>query len=186
MALKLPELMHENQDWKIYCAHILDSAAMEGVVSHLSGAASKPVNFHKLKAWNVSNAVAKYIIPEVIIDSLLARLVHHKLPHTLFSHLAAIFGDHKPIAIKLPVERSHQDKPLCKDLHPKLDSAYSVHTTEIVEGIDVEGAGAAAEIPDTLPYTPNGLSCTDRNQEKEHSRRECNVHNPDCDEDLTG
>ena len=72
MVLELPELTHENQDWKIYCVHILDSAAAEGVVSHLSGATLKPVNSHELKAWNVSNAVAKYIILEVITDSLLA------------------------------------------------------------------------------------------------------------------
>ena len=72
MVLELPELVRENQDWKIYRAHILDSTATEGVVSHLSGSAPKPVNSRKLKAWNVSNAVAKYIILEVITDSLLA------------------------------------------------------------------------------------------------------------------
>jgi len=72
MVLELPGLVHENQNWKIYRTHILDSAAMEGVVSHLSGAAPKPVNSHELKAWNSSNAVAKYIILEVITDSLLA------------------------------------------------------------------------------------------------------------------
>ena len=114
MVLKLPELVRENQDWKIYHAHILNSAATEGVVSHLSGAAPKPVDSHKLEAWNVSNAVAKYIILKVITDSLLAQLMHHKLPHTLFSHLTAIFGDHNPIAIEPPVEWSHQDKPLCE------------------------------------------------------------------------
>ena len=72
MVLELPKLARENQDWKIYCTHILDSAAVEGVVSHLSGATPKPVDSHKLKAWNVSNAVAKFIILEVITDSLLA------------------------------------------------------------------------------------------------------------------
>ena len=72
MVLELPELARENQDWKIYRAHILDSTAMEGVVSHLSGATPKPVDSHKLKAWNMSNAVAKYIILEVITDPLLA------------------------------------------------------------------------------------------------------------------
>ena len=133
MVLKLPELVHENQDWKIYCAHILNSTAVEGVVSHLSGAAPKPVDSCKLEAWNTSNAVAKYIILEVITDSLLERLVHHELAHTLFSHLTAIFGDHNPIAIEPPAERSHQVEPHCKDSHPKLDGAYSACTTEIVE-----------------------------------------------------
>ena len=185
MVLELPELARENQDWKIYRAHILDSTAAEGVVSHLSGAAPKPVDSCKLEAWNVSNAVAKYIILEVITDSLLERLVHHKLAHTLFSHLAAIFGDHEPIAIELPVEQSHQVKPLCEDLHPKSDSAYSVCTAEIVEGIDVKGAGAAAETPENPPYAPNGLSSADRSQETEHSRREHNAHDPDCNADLT-
>ena len=33
MVLEIPELVRENQNWKIYRAHILDSAAMEGVVS---------------------------------------------------------------------------------------------------------------------------------------------------------
>ena len=115
----------------------------------------------------MSNAVAKYIILEVITDSLLERFVHHELTHTLFSHLAAIFGDHKPIAIEPPVEWSHQDEPLCKDSHPKSDSAYSACTAEIVEGIDVKGAGTAAEIPDTPPYAPDGLSSADRSQETE-------------------
>ena len=170
MVLEIPELARENQDWKIYRAHILDSTAMEGVVSHLSGAAPKPVDSHELEAWNVSNAVAKYIILEVITDSLLMRLVHHKLAHTLFSHLTAIFGDHDPIAIELPVEWSHQDEPLCEDSHPKLDGAYSACTTEI---------------PDTPPYAPDGLSSKDRNQETEHCGRECNVHNPDHDTDLS-
>ncbi|KIM58932.1 hypothetical protein SCLCIDRAFT_27638 [Scleroderma citrinum Foug A] len=170
MVLELPELARENQDWKIYHAHILDSAAAEGVVSHLSGATPKPVDSCKLEAWNVSNAVAKYIILEVITDSLLKRLVHHKLAHTLFSHLAAIFGNHNPIAIEPPVEQSHQVEPLHEDSHPKLDGAYSVRT---------------AEIPENPPYTPDGLSSTDRNQEKEHSRREHNAHNPYHDTDLT-
>ena len=71
MVLKLPVLAHENQDWKIYHAHILNSAATEGVVSHLTGAAPKPVDSRELEAWNMSNAVAKYIILEVITDSLL-------------------------------------------------------------------------------------------------------------------
>ena len=75
MVLKLPELVHENQDWKIYCTHILDSAAVEGVVSHLSGATPKPVDSHELEAWNVSNAMVKYIILEVITDSLLTLCV---------------------------------------------------------------------------------------------------------------
>ena len=111
---------------------------MEGVVSHLSGATLKPVDSHELEAWNSSNAVAKYIILEVITDSLLKQLVHHELTHTLFSHLAAIFGNHEPIAIEPPVEQNHQDEPLHEDSHPKLDSAYSARTAEIVEGIDVE------------------------------------------------
>ena len=170
MVLELPELTRENQDWKIYPTHIFDSTAAEGVVSHLSGAAPKPVDSRELEAWNVSNAVAKYIILEVITDSLLERLVHHELAHTLFSHLAAIFGDHNPIAIEPPVEQSHQVKPLHEDSHPKLDGAYSART---------------AEIPENPPYAPDGLSSADRSQETEHSRRECNTHDPDHNEDLT-
>jgi len=86
---------------------------MEDVVSRLSGAAPKPVRDScKLEAWNVSNALAKYIILEVITDSLLMRLMHNELAHTLFSHLAAIFGNHEPIAIETPAERSDQDEPL--------------------------------------------------------------------------
>ena len=185
MVLELPELARENQDWKIYHAHILDSAATEGVVSHLSGAAPKPVDSCELEAWNASNAVAKYIILEVITDSLLERLVHHKLAHTLFSHLAAIFGDHEPIAIEPPTERSHQVEPLHEDSHPKSDGAYSARTAEIIEGIHVEGAGAATEIPDTPPYAPDGLSSTDRNQEKEQCGWEHNAHDTNHNEDLT-
>ena len=71
MVLELPVLVRENQDWKIYRAHILDSAAAEGVVSHLTGAAPKPLNSRELEAWNWSNSVAKYIMLEVISDSLL-------------------------------------------------------------------------------------------------------------------
>ncbi|KIM66801.1 hypothetical protein SCLCIDRAFT_1210857 [Scleroderma citrinum Foug A] len=185
MVLELPELTRENQDWKIYRAHILDSAAAEGVVSHLSGAAPKPVDSRELEAWNTSNAVAKYIILEVITDSLLEQLVHHELAHTLFSHLAAIFGDHKPIAIEPPAEWSHQDKPLCKDSHPKSDGAYSARTAEIIDGNDVEGAGAAAETPENLPYAPDRLSSADRNQEKEQCGRERNAHDTNRDKDLT-
>jgi len=156
MVLELPELARENQNWKIYRAHILDSAAAEGVVSHLSGAAPKPVDSRELEAWNSSNAVAKYIILEVITDSLLARLMHHELAHTLFSHLAAIFGDFEPIAIELPAERSDQDEPLREDSHLKSDGADSARTANTVEGKDVEGAGAATRI----------------------------AHDTDCDEDL--
>ena len=179
MVLELPELARENQNWQIYRAHILDSAAAEGVVSHLTGAAPKPVDSRELEAWNWSNSVAKYIIQDVISDSLLARLMHHELAHTLFSHLAAIFGDLKPIALETPAEQSDQDEPLRKDSHPKLDGTYSARTAEIVKGIHVEGAGTATEIPDTPPYAPDGLSCTDRNQEKEHSGRERNAHDTD-------
>ena len=186
MVLELPVLVRENQDWKIYRAHILDSTATEGVVSHLTGAAPKPFDSCELEAWNWSNSVAKYIILEVISDSFLERLVHHELAHTLFSHLAAIFGNHNPIAIELPAERSHQVEPLHEDLHPKSDGAYSACTAEIVEGRDVEGAGTATEIPENSPYAPNGLSSTDRSQETEQSGWECNAHNPDCDADLTG
>ena len=90
--------------------------------------------------------MAKYIILEVITDSLLARLMHHELAHTLYSHLAAIFGDHEPIAIELPAEQINQDKPLREDSHSKLDGADSAHTTDTVEGKHVEGAGAATRI----------------------------------------
>ena len=185
MVLELPELTQENQSWQIYRAHILDSAAAEGVVSHLTGAAPKPVDSRELEAWNTSNAVAKYIILEVITDSLLERLMHHELAHTLFSHLAAIFGDHNPIAIEPPAERSHQVEPLCEDSHPKSDGAYSARTAEIVEGIDVEGAGAAAEIPENPSYAPDGLSSADRSQETEQSGWERNAHDPYRDTDLS-
>ena len=111
--------------------------------------------------------------------------MHHELPHTLFSHLTAIFGDHNPIAIKPPVERSHQDEPLRKDLHPKSDGTYSACTTDIVKGKHVKEASTAAEILETPPYTPDGLSSEDRSQETEHSRRERNAHNPDHDTYLT-
>ena len=147
MVLELPELMRENQNWKIYHAHILNSAAMEGVVSHLSGVASKPVDSCELEAWNSSNALAKYIVMEVITDSLLVRLMHHELAHTLYSHLAAIFGDHKPIAINLPAEWSDPDEPLQEDSHSKSDGADSACTADIVKGKDVEAASAAAETP---------------------------------------
>jgi len=146
MVLEIPELARENQNWKIYRAHILDSAAAEGVVSHLSGAAPKPVDSRELEAWNSSNAVAKYIILEVITDSLLARLMHHELAHTLFSHLAAIFGDLEPIALETPAEWSDHDEPLCEDSHSKSDGTDSARTANIVEGKDVEGAGAATRI----------------------------------------
>jgi len=74
----MPELVREIQNWKIYCTHILDSAATEGVVSHLAGATPKPVDSHELEVWNQSNAVAKYIILEVITDSLLVQLIVDK------------------------------------------------------------------------------------------------------------
>jgi len=107
---------------------------MEGVVSHLAGAAPKPVDSRELEAWNSSNAVAKFIILEVITDSLLERLVHHELTHTLFSHLAAIFGNLEPIALETPAEWSDHDEPLCEDSHSKSDSADSAHTANTVEG----------------------------------------------------
>jgi len=146
MVLELPELVRENQNWKIYRTHILDSAAVEGVVSHLAGAAPKPVDSCELEAWNWSNSVAKYIIQDVISDSLLMRLMHHELAHSLFSHLAAIFGDHEPIALKPPAEWSDENEPLCEDSHPKSDSTYSARTAAIVEGKHVERAGAAPRI----------------------------------------
>jgi len=146
MVLELPELVRENQNWKIYRTHILDSTAVEGVVSHLAGAAPKPVDSCELEAWNWSNSVAKYIIQDVISDSLLVRLMHHELAHSLFSHLAAIFGDHKPIALKPPAEWSDENEPLCEDSHPKSDSTYSACTAAIVEGKHVERASAAPRI----------------------------------------
>ena len=178
MVLELPELVRENQNWKIHRAHILDNAAAEGVVSHLAGAAPKPVDSCELKAWNSSNALAKYIVMEVITDSLLTWLMHHELAHTLFSHLAAIFGHLEPIAIETPAEQSNQDEPLREDSHLKLDGADSVHTADTVEGKDVEGASAAAENPEELPYAPDGLSSTDRSQETEQCGREhiCHIH----------
>ena len=144
MVLELPVLARENQDWKIYRAHILDSAAAEGVVSHLTGAAPKPFDSRELEAWNWSNSVAKYIMLEVISDSLLERLMHHELAHTLFSHLAAIFGDHDPIAIEPSAERSHPVEPLREDSHPKSDGADSARTANTVESTiaDVDGKAA--------------------------------------------
>ena len=144
MVLELPELARENQNWKIYRAHILDSAATEGVVSHLTGAAPKPFDLRELEAWNWSNSVAKYIMLEVISDSLLERLMHHELAHTLFSHLAAIFGDHDPIAIEPSVEWSHPVEPLQEDSHPKSDGADSARTANTVESTiaDVDGKAA--------------------------------------------
>ena len=133
MVLELPVLARENQDWKIYRAHILDSAAAEGVVSHLTGAALKPLDSRELEAWNWSNSVAKYIMLEVISDSLLERLMHHELAHTLFSHLAAIFGNHNPIAIEPPAERSDQVEPLQEDSHLKSDGTDSARTVNTVE-----------------------------------------------------
>jgi len=186
MVLELPGLARENQNWKIYRAHILDSAATEGVVSHLSGAAPKPVDSRELEAWNSSNAMAKYIILEVITDSLLARLMHHELAHTLFSHLAAIFGNLEPIALETPVEWSDHDEPLCEDSHSKLDGADSARTAITVKGKDVEQAGAAAENLIGPPQAPNGLSSVDRSQEMEQCRRERITHDTDRETGHSG
>jgi len=158
MVLEIPELTQENQNWKIYHAHILDSAAVEGVVSHLAGATPKPVDSRELEAWNWSNSVAKYIVQDVISDSLLARLMHHELAHTLFSHLTAIFGDLEPIAIELPAERSNEDEPLQEDSH-QLDGADSACTAEIVEGNHVEEAGAATRIVHDTDCDKDHSSC---------------------------
>ncbi|KIM55534.1 hypothetical protein SCLCIDRAFT_30320 [Scleroderma citrinum Foug A] len=155
MVLELPVLARENQDWKIYRTHILDSAAMEGVVSHLTGAAPKPFDSRKLEAWNWSNLVAKYIMLEVISDSLLERLMHHELAHTLFSHLTAIFGDHDPIAIEPPAKQSHPVEPLREDLHPKkaalggepVERAYRVEL-ESCEGVESMDGLNESENPD--------------------------------------
>jgi len=185
MVLELPELARENQNWKIYHAHILNSAAAEGVVSHLSGAAPKPVDSRELEAWNSSNAVAKYIILEVITDSLLARLMHHELAHTLYSHLAAIFGDNEPIAIELPAECSDEDEPLREDSHQS-DGADSARTATIVKGKDVERAGAAAENPMKPPQAPDGLSSADRSQETEPCGRERIAHDTDRETGHSG
>ena len=59
--------------------------------------------------------------------------MHHELAHTLFSHLAAMFGNHNPIAIEPPAEQSNQVEPLQEDLHPKSDSTDSAHTVNMVE-----------------------------------------------------
>ncbi|KIM58242.1 hypothetical protein SCLCIDRAFT_28269 [Scleroderma citrinum Foug A] len=59
--------------------------------------------------------------------------MHHELTHTLFSHLAAIFGDHNLIAIKPPVEWSDQVEPLQEDSHPKSDGTDSACTVNTVE-----------------------------------------------------
>ena len=50
---------------------------------------------------------------EVITDSLLVRLMHHELAHTLYSHLAAIFGDLEPIAIEPPAEQTNLSVRTC-------------------------------------------------------------------------
>ena len=110
--------------------------------------------------------------------------MHHELAHTLYSHLAAIFGDHKPIAIELPAEQSDEDEPLREDSHSKSDGADSARTANIVEGKDVElQAGAAAENPEEPPYAPDGLSSLDRSQEMEQSGRERNACDPDRNRD---
>jgi len=111
---------------------------------------------------------------------------HAELAHTLFSHLAAIFGDHEPIALKTPVEWSDHNSPLCEDLHSKSDSADSVRTVNTVEGKDVERAGAAAENPVKPPQAPDGLSSTDRSQETEQCGREWIAHDTDCETGHSG
>ena len=111
-------------------------------------------------------------------------LMHHELAHTLYSHLAAIFGNLEPIAIKLPAEWSDKDEPLWEDLHSKLDGTDSVHTAHIVKGKDVElQASTATENPEEPPHAPDGLSSLDRSQETEQSGREHNMCNPDCNRD---
>ena len=75
---------------------------------------------------------------EVITDSLLAPLMHHEFAHTLYSHLAAIFGNHEPIAIEPPAEQIDQDEPLREDSHSKSDGADSARTADTVEEKDVE------------------------------------------------
>jgi len=72
--------------------------------------------------------------------------MHHELAHSLFSHLATIFGDHVPIALEPPAEQSDQDKPLREDSHSKSDGADPARTAAIVEGKYVEKAGAAPRI----------------------------------------
>ena len=49
----------------------------------------------------------------------------------------------------------------------------------------VEGASTATEIPENLPYAPDGLSSADRSQEMEQSGWEHNAHDPDHNADLT-
>jgi len=112
--------------------------------------------------------------------------MHHDLAHTLFSHLAAIFGDLEPIAIELPAERSDQDKSLQEDSHSKLDGTDSACTATIVKGKDVSRASAAAENPIKLPQAPDGLSSTDRSQEMEQCRREQIMHNTDRETGHSG
>ena len=130
--------------------------------------------------------MAKFIILEVITDSLLVRLMHHELAHTLFSHLAAIFGNLEPIALETPAEWSDHDEPLCEDSHSKSDGADSARTVITVKGKDVERAGAAAENLIEPPQAPNGLSSTDRSQEMEQCGRERIAHDTDRETGHSG
>ena len=87
--------------------------------------------------------------------------MHHELTHTLFSHLTAIFGNHNPIAIEPPVERSHPVEPLREDSHPKLDSTDSACTTNMVEPTitDINGKAVLDGEPVERAYRVELESC---------------------------
>jgi len=89
--VKIPAFELDGQNWKIYCAKLLEHAAMKGWLDVLAGASDDGTN-----DWEGCNALLHELLHDTIPISIYIRL-HHNTAHQVFKNLAKHFHDREPV-----------------------------------------------------------------------------------------
>ena len=151
--VEIPALELDGQNWKIYCAKILEDAATLEVLDVLAGWRTEPddEDSNDWEDWYSCDCSAKWLIYPILPPQLVTPIRELQTAHEIFVFLACKFHNTNPIErdTKKKVKTCAND-----ELSSGQSGSASSHTAETYQ--TVEQAGIAAESPENLPMSGDG------------------------------
>ena len=152
--VEIPALKLNGQNWKIYCAKILEDAATLDVLDVLAGWRTEPddEDTNDWEDWYSCDCSAKWLIYPILPPQLVTPIQELQTAHKIFVFLAHKFHDTDLIKrdAKKKVETCAND-----EVSKGQSGSASSHAAETYQ--TVKQAGIAAESPENLPMSGDGL-----------------------------
>ena len=168
--VEVPALELDRQNWKIYCAKILEGAATLDVLDVLAGWRTEPddADTDDWKDWCSCDCSAKWLVYPILPPQLVTPIRKLQTTHEMFVFLACKFHDTDPIK-----RDAKKEVETCTNNEVSNGQSGSASLRAAETYWTVERAGIATESPENLPKSGDGQETyRDENVQVEMMRKQ--------------